>query len=312
MKPSKRKEQIMKNITKYIALAAVVLTMAACQKDELDPNSIFIDEQVKTETYTKVFDQWLKEHFTNPYNLELIYKLDDAATDPNYNVVPVSIGMADTLAHLALYLWYEPYDIVTKAQDDSIQHTFLRTYGPKSIQLIGSACINAAQGTEKLGEASNGNKITLMKINKMETKNIDQLNEYIFKTMHHEFGHILHQTKPYPKDWEYFTTGDYDPSTWNDLSQKEANERGFVTPYARNNYNDDFVETLANYVVKSDAEWNQILKNAGSMKSIIEQKLEMVRVYMDEKWGVDLEELRNIVQERQKNLDYQMMWEMYK
>lgn len=307
----------MKNITKYIALAAVVLSMAAC-REELDPKSIFIDKEEAKEVFTSEFDAWLKAKFTTPYNVEYVYRLDDNATDPNYNVVPVSIGKADTLAHLALYLWYEPYDLVTKAQDsDTAKHVFLRENGPKIIQLIGSAEINAAQGTEKLGEASGGNKITLMKINKMETKNIVQLNEYVFKTMHHEFGHILHQKKPYPKDWEFITPGDYDPSTWNDLTDREANERGFVSPYSRNNYNDDFVETLANYVVKSDKDWQTILNNAkngefGDMSPAIEQKLSMVREYLDTQWGVNLEELRNLVQERQQDLDFDKIWEMYK
>ncbi len=300
-----------------MALAVMALGMTACH-EELDPKSIFVDKTDTDPVFTSVFDTWLKDKFTKQYNVDYVYRLDDNATDPNYNVVPVSIGKADTLAHLALYLWYEPYDIVTKAQDsDTAQHVFLRDNGPKIIQLIGSAEINAAQGTEKLGEASNGNKITLMKINKMETKNIAQLNEYVFKTMHHEFGHILHQKKPYPKDWEFITPGDYDPSTWNEMKDSEANARGFVTPYARNNYNDDFVETLANYVVKSDAEWNQILKNAktgdyGDMSPQIEQKLEMVREYLDTQWGVDLEALRGIVQARQANLDYDLIWEMYK
>ena len=31
----------MKNVTKYIALAAVILSMAAC-REELDPKSIFV------------------------------------------------------------------------------------------------------------------------------------------------------------------------------------------------------------------------------------------------------------------------------
>lgn len=309
----------MKKITKYLTLALVLLSVASCKESALDPNSIFIDEKVVEDTYTKDFDAWLDRSFVVPYNLSLIYKLDDAATDPNYNVVPVAIGKADTLAHLALYLWYEPYDIITaESEMYDTAHQFLRTYGPKSIQLIGSACINAAQGTEKLGEASNGNKITLMKINKMETRNVDQLNEYVFKTMHHEFGHIMHQNKPYPRDWEYITPGDYDPSTWNEMTSLEANQRGFVTPYARNNYNDDFVETLANYVVKNDVEWQQIRTNAGVMVTAIDQKLDMVRTYTQEKWGVDLDQLRNIVQERQDQLRsnpaavYKLLWELYK
>jgi hypothetical protein len=37
------------------------------------------------------------------------------------------------------------------------------------------------------------------------------MNEYYFKTMHHEFVHILHQTKNYPKDFEQISAGNYSP-----------------------------------------------------------------------------------------------------
>ena len=173
----------MKRYFYILLLAIVAVSMSSC-KDDVFTDTIFVDPVEDEDAYTKEFDLWLKKHYTDKYNVEFLYKLDDNATDPNYNVVPVSLGKADTIAHLALYLWYDVYDSI-------VSPTFLKEYGPKMIQLIGSAMINAAQGTEKLGYAENGNKITLLKINKMETNNINQLNEYIFKTMHHEFSHIL-------------------------------------------------------------------------------------------------------------------------
>ena len=42
-------------------------------------------------------------------------------------------------------------------------------------------------------------KITLYNVNDINPDKIDinLLNEYYFQTMHHEFAHILHQTKNY-------------------------------------------------------------------------------------------------------------------
>ena len=289
----------MKRYLYIIILAIVALGMASCKEDKFT-HTIYVDPVEDTEAYTKTFDAWLKKYYTDKYNVEFIYKLDDNATDPNYNVVPVSIGKADTIAHLALYLWYDVYDSI-------VSPTFIKEYGPKIIQLIGSAMINAAQGTEKLGYAENGNKITILKVNKMETNNLSQMNEYIFKTMHHEFAHILHQQKNYPKEFGLINPEDMDPNRWQDRSYQEAWELGFVSPYASSQVREDFVETIANYIVKTDSDWNNMISKAGkSGAEKITQKLEMCRTWLAEKWDIDLDEMHKEVQKRQEN----MYWDM--
>ena len=290
----------MKRYLYIFILAVVALGMASCKEDKFT-DTIFVDPVEDTEAYTKTFDAWLKKYYTDKYNVEFIYKLDDNATDPNYNVVPVSIGKADTIAHLALYLWYDVYDSI-------VSPTFIKEYGPKIIQLIGSAMINAAQGTEKLGYAENGNKITILKVNKMETNNLSQMNEYIFKTMHHEFAHILHQQKNYPKEFGLINPEDMDPNRWQDRSYQEAWELGFVSPYASSQVREDFVETIANYIVKTDADWNNMISKAGkSGAEKITQKLEMCRTWLAEKWDIDLDEMHKEVQKRQENMDWDMI-----
>ena len=293
----------MKKLQQILFIGALMFGLASCQQDKFGP-SIFIDPVVDTDAYTYEFDQWLYEHYTVPYNVDFRYRLDDNATDPNYNVVPVSMGMADTIAHLALYLWYDVYDSVAPAG-------FLKENGPRIIQLIGSAMINASQGTEKLGQAEGGIKITLMKINRMETNNIDQLNEYIFKTMHHEFSHILHQKKTYPKEFEQLSAADYNPDGWQYTSDTDAWQMGFASPYGGSQAREDFVEIIANYIVKSDADLNRMLTVAGQDgkkgRKILEQKIDICRSWLAEKWDLDLDALRAEVQKRQENLDWNMI-----
>lgn len=285
-----------------IAGLLIMVGLAACEPRDQFTDSIFIDPMgVDTTSYTYHFDQWLQEYYTKPYNVEFLYKLNDNATDPNYNVVPVSIGMADTLAHLALYLWYNVYDSIVGPE-------FLPTYGPKMIQLIGSAMIDPAHGTEILGNAGGGIKITLLKINEMKINNIDQLNEYIFKTMHHEFAHILHQQRLYPKEYGQINPVDYDPNRWQYRSDKEAWQLGFVSNYGSSQAREDFVEVIANYIVKPDAWWQNMMKEAGPTGSaIIQQKWEMCNTYLAEKWNIDLQAMHDEVQRRQQNLDWDMI-----
>ena len=293
----------MKKIFQILVVGALMLGLASCEGDKFGP-SIFIDPVEDTTAYTRAFDLWLYDYYTTPYNVDFRYRLDDNATDPNYNVVPVSLGMADTIAHLALYLWFDVYDSVATPG-------FLYENGPRIIQLIGSAMINAAQGTEKLGQAEGGIKITLMKINLMETNNIEQLNEYIFKTMHHEFAHILHQKKTMPKEFEQLSAGAYDPEGWQYTSEKEAWQKGFASPYGGSQVREDFVEIIANYIVKTDADWNRMLTIAGQDgkdgRKIIEQKIDICRSWLLEKWELDLDALRAEVQKRQANLDWDMI-----
>ena len=293
----------MKRIQYFFLLCMIALGFAGCKDNEFT-DTIFVDPVEDTEAYTKAFDQWLKKHYTDKYNVEFLYKLDDSATDPNYNVVPVSLGKADTIAHLALYLWYDVYDSI-------VGPTFLRDYGPKMIQLIGSSMINAAQGTEKLGYAEGGNKITLLKINLMETNNVNQLNEYIFKTMHHEFAHILHQQKAYPKEFGQINPQDYDPNRWQDRADTTAWQLGYVSPYGSSQTREDFVETIANYIVKPDTTWNYMMTKAGDVGGpIITQKLEICRTWLMDKWDIDLDAMHVEVQKRQSDLDWKKIMDL--
>lgn len=292
----------MKKFINIALLALVLVGVSSCQEEKLDPESIFKDAVKKDNLYTKAFDEWLTEYFVKPYNCEFRYQLDDAAMDPNYNVVPVRLGMADTLAHLAQYLWYNVYDTVMQRHNVD---SFLYNNGPRMIQIVGSSMINAAQGTEKLGYAEGGIKITLMKINKMDWNDMDLLNEYIFKTMHHEFSHILHQKKLYPKDYESITPGDYDPTGWQYKSNDEAHTRGFVSNYARCSTHEDFVETIANFIVKDDKTWEAMLRVAKEDGAgYINQKLEMVTNWLAEQWKISIYQMHLEVMNRQIFLNY--------
>ena len=299
----------MKKIFQIVCISAMLVGLVSCEKDKFT-DSIFKDPVTDTTAFSHAFDQWFYEHYTVPYNVEFRYRLDDSSTDPNYNVVPVSMGMADTIAHLALYLWYDVYDSIAPAG-------FLLENGPRILQLIGSPMINASQGTEKIGQAEGGIKITLMKVNEMKPNDIEQLNEYIFKTMHHEFSHILHQKKTMPKEFEQYSAGAYDPDGWqytDDSSDTQKHnypnawKKGFTSDYAGSQVREDFVETIANYIVLSDEKWANIIaignSDGNTGGDLINQKLETCRKWLKEQWQLDLDALHVMVQKRQQNMDW--------
>ena len=118
--------------------------------------------------------------------------------------------------------------------------------------------------------------------------------------MHHEFAHILHQTKNYSTEFNEITEGQYTGEGWVNVTDAQVRKLGFVTAYGSSEVNEDFVETIANYVVKSDEEWQAILTEAGEEGApLILQKLEMVKDYLAESWNIDIQALHELVQERQ-------------
>ena len=287
--------------------------------DELGP-SIFdsTEEELDPTSYTYKFDLFLQKEFLKPYNLQFAYKMQDISADKEYNLVPASLENSKKLAVLVKYLWFDVYKKVADS-------TFLRKYGPRMIHLIGSPGYNPANGTELLGLAEGGIKISLLKVNQIDISNVETLNEYYFKTMHHEFAHILHQTKSYPVDFNLISYKNYSPYSWQDRPDEIAWSLGFVSSYGSSQTREDFVEVIANYIVKTDAQWNNMLDKASKEwvydevqntispvtteidgvngKEVILKKLDICRQWLFGSWGISLDALRYEVQTRQANIN---------
>ena len=205
-----------KLIYSFFIMTAV---LASCSKEKLDQKSIFDTDSPER----GAFDTWLLLNYVEPYNIQFNYKYIDHESDNNYNLVPAEYDKAVAMAKLTKYLWIDSYN-------ELLGDTFIKTYCPRMIQLIGSKAFNN-QGSVVLGTAEGGLKITLYNINGLNpsSPSIDFLNEWFFKTMHHEFAHILHQTKNYSTDFNLIST-DYQGPSWLNLeSDAVANKMGYVT-----------------------------------------------------------------------------------
>lgn len=245
---------------KYIIGSAVCLALAgafaSCSSDDdLDPVSIFQPEPdvLDPTSPTYKFDKWVKKNYLDEYNMTFTYRMKSLATDPDYNLVPTSLDKSMQLAVLTKYLWYDVYDQITGSTD------FLRQYGPKMLHIIGSSAVNPSTGTEILGLAEGGLKVSLFVVNDLDPENAELLNAKYFKTMHHEFSHILHQTKTYPKSFDEINAANYEPNTWQDRLGGTTCSLGFTSPYASGQAREDFAETCANYIVRTPDEWELTL-----------------------------------------------------
>lgn len=121
-------------------------------------------------------------------------------------------------------------------------------------------------GSVVLGQAEGGLKITLYMVNYF-TLDAATLNSLYFETMHHEFVHILHQTKNYDTEFQRISEGNYVDNDWYLSDDEEAQAKGFVNAYASSQPDEDFAETIAIYVSIKPTEWKELLSKAGRKRS---------------------------------------------
>lgn len=266
--------------------------LAACDNDDLDKESIFdVQEQRRND-----FDKWLLENYVIPYNIDFKYRMEHIESDFSHNLVPTDMELSIKLAKIVKHVWLESYDEVGGV-------AFTRACAPKVIHLVGSASWD--KGAITLGTAEGGLKVTLYMGNWLNLDDVEKMNEYYFRVMHHEFSHILHQKKSYPLDYEKISAGNYRPTGWHNRSLEDVAPLGFVTPYAGSKGSEDIAEMTACYLTYPKARWNELMELAGAEGSgIIYQKLDIVRNYMKSVWGVDIDRLREVIDRRCYELKY--------
>ena len=259
----------MKKILYIIGIVATVAAFSSCRGGDSFTESVF-DTEVPVFDPTKAtypFDQWLYDNFVVPYNVDVKYRFDLSASDMNFQLTPADYNRSQLLAHFIRYLFY---DVYTKFAGDD----FMKKYGPRIFHFIGSSGYSPTTGTEVLGTASGGVKITLYNVNEMKPysdgftyagDDVSVLNERYFHTMHHEFSHILHQTKSYPVTFGQVTSGSYDPINWQDRDSVWTHQNGYVTHYASSATYEDFVETLSCIITDTKHRWMNRIINAASM-----------------------------------------------
>lgn len=285
----------MKKYLLYALLAVSTGTaLVSCSEDDLNAESVItIDKKQAND-----FDKWLTANFVNPYNLEFKYRYEYKETDANYYTIPAELNQAIEMAHLVKYLCLESYDEVAGID-------FTRNYFPKMIFTIGEWEYRN-NGTIILGTAESGKKILLTGVNYLDTYKSSPaaLNHFYFKTIHHEFTHILNQTKEYSAEFKLITGNSYVADSW---SEEPFNvgylERGFISDYAQHSDTEDFAEMMSLYVTNSKEQWDEWMAEAGENGApLLQAKLDIVKSYMKDSWGIDMDKLRDTILRRQADL----------
>ncbi len=274
-------------ILSLLLLSAVTLGFTACSSDDPDTSYSVIEPGV---TEKNDLDLWIEANYRKPYNIDFKYRYEDIEGDFNYYLVPARYEDANTMAHLVKHLCVETYNEVA------------RQYFPKMFYTVGEWEYQN-NGTIILGTAEGGLKIFLTGLNYLPTymQSAATLNYYYIKTIHHEFTHILNQTRTIPSDFQTITPTGYVADMWNETPNWLP--RGFISDYSQHSYIEDFAEVMSVYITNDSATWDNWMTQAGATGSgLIQQKLDIVRDYMLSNFGIDLDELREVVQRRQNEV----------
>jgi substrate import-associated zinc metallohydrolase lipoprotein len=279
-----------------LLLVGIFTLVTSCYKDESVEAPVI--QQTASDDPIDIF---IQTNFIEKYGIAVRYKFVDRYVDPNKRVSPPRRELVEPMLNFLTQLWIEPFTGVQNGR------RFFERHVPAEIVFIGSPIYNN-DGTVTLGTADAGARITLTEVNNIDVDNklwlFRQLN-----TIYHEFAHIVHQRYNLPANWQDISPEGYTSlGSWYTLNDAQAIERGFVSPYGTSTYNEDFAEMVAYilfhpefYETFIDDEPNCTTadceaRNEG--RALIRRKYTAVLSHYEQVTGVDLLEVRAIIQDR--------------
>lgn len=273
-----------KHIYSCIFCCAILLS-TGCRKNE----SLDFQFNDNLNTVPNELDEWLTKTFTDPYNIEVIYRFDRYKTELVPILVPPKEDKVADQMNVILKGYILPYQLAGGVP-------FVKTYLPKQWVLSGSHNIGA-DGSGISGISTGGRNITLFDVNTLNMNNAYSVKEKL-STVHHEFTHTLNQIKPLSKQFEDISKEHYTESWKNEWlhPNSENDALGFISRYARSSVLEDFAETVKILLVDGQL-WYDM--KAGSVPAsgyeVLKKKEMAVVNYYRDSYGLDFRELQRQV-----------------
>ena len=284
----------MKHWSSFILFFFVLTIASSCYEDE----KLNVPEKSQ-ETSDDEIDQYIQTNFIDRYGIAVRYKYVDRYVDQTKRVTPPSREAVIPMMDFLNEFWVDPFIAVPNGSE------FFRKHVPAEIVMVGSEMFNG-DGTVTLGTADAGARITLTEVNKVAPTD----RAWVYQQIHviyHEFAHIVHQRYNLPSSWQEISPEGYTSvGSWYNLTDEEALQRGFVSPYATSSFNEDFAETVSFILydpdfyekyIEDEADCQTVacgLRNEGRVK--LRTKYNSAINHYQAVTGVDLLSVRNIIQ----------------
>ena len=274
-----------KNST-LVGFILILLSVSSCDNDSDSISATQID------TSTPILsnlDIWLRNEFVAPFNIEIAYLWNPNNVDIARFLYPIQENNVQRWSQTILDVWAKPYNQL--GGED-----FIANLAPRQFVYSGGFNFNPNSPTITLGVAEAGARITFFNLDFLDYTNANSIRQPL-QTLHHEYGHILNQTVPFTDDFGQITPADY-TAQWFNLSDQEALDSGFITPYASSKEDEDFVELLANMLTSTQTEFDARVSSASPEgQAFIREKQQMVVDYFQTNFSIDLFELQILTNE---------------
>lgn len=276
-------------LTTLIITGCLAILVSSCRKSQdLTDQVNKIDFIGDRNQLNGPIDEWLYQNITVPYNIKVDYKWDRSKFDLSKTLTPVDESKVIPVAQKILDFYLKPYQ--AEAGD-----YFIKRFPPKEFMFVGSAEYNTS-GTVTLGTAEAGRKVVLYRLNEIDDNNWTAVQRML-KTIHHEFTHILDQNRAMSPDYGAINKADYVEDAWNNFSEQEDLDLGFITPYARSLKSEDFAEMVAVLLVYGQDYFNTKVNSAAQQgQNNLRKKEQMVVDYFKTNWNIDFRSLQQRIQ----------------
>lgn len=300
--------KIFRHFAHYVVAALLMgTTFTSCKEEDIgnvdDISGLGGDDWVQGPV-----DKWILDSLITPYNISAKYKWDQFEFgDITKTLVPPDEAQVVPLLSTIKKAWSTPYI-------DEAGKVFFNKYSPKFFILSGSNQYNA-EGSVTLGTAEGGRKVILYGVNLFKIKGMSGydpakdssfVKDWFLHTIHHEFGHILHQTVLYPVEYRNISKSYYQGGNWINWSDADARRDGFITAYSSSAFDEDFVEMIAMMLTEGKAGFDKIVNSipAGTSshgvtqaqaQAALRQKEAIIVAYYKNTWKIDFYSLQKRV-----------------
>ena len=292
---------------KTIKVAFFVLSLGAfftsCKKEDALGNVDNIPGLGGDTWASGPIDKWIYDTLTVPYNIGVKYKWDQFELNNYFDktLVPPKEEQVIPVMSSIKKVWIDTY--ISEAGN-----LFFKTISPKFMVLVGSPIY--VRGAIVEGFAEGGRKIVLSNINNFRIKGMPGYTTAdtdvvirMFHVIHHEYSHILDQNIKVPIEFSGSSANSY-TSDWLNVSDNQALNDGFITPYAQSSKDEDWAEMVSLMLVQGKPWFDNLVNSinytgttangltAEQAKARLRQKETTVVSYFKQAWNIDFYNLQ--------------------
>lgn len=237
-------------------------------------------------------DTWLKEEFTAPYHMEVLYRWEDVqpyASIASMRLVPVDFDLVEPVMTALRDSWIKPLD-------RAAGRNLLKQLGPRRLVLANA--LEYSYGVVRYIESEGA---MLLNVNRLDPTDEAGLKE-VLRTILYELAHTLRKEIAFDKTFgdisrSYYTSAweAFDRESYADDYYPESWARGFVRNSAMNCPEDDFAHMFSMICAYGKSWFDEAVCAAAEASATnshaladLQAKLAAVESYMLDVWSIRL------------------------